>query len=100
MTPCEGRFRLSWRHPFFKGDLNLELFLRGVVSGDRATPHGILAPMDRYDGGATARIASVTLFFVYLNLRDDVQEAAAYYGGWASLPYFSSRMGLTWRFLN
>ncbi len=111
MSPWEGRARLDWRARLFKGDLWLNLFIRGVFAGQRATPVRdaasaqsgetvILAPGDRYDAGGTARVGDMTLFFMLLNLEDDVREAAAYEAGWITLPFRSFRMGMTWHFLD
>ncbi len=111
MSPWDGRARLDWRARLFKGDLWLNLFMRGVFTGRRATPvidtgamqEGgtvILAPGDRYDAGGTARVGNMTLFFMLLNLEDDVREAAAYEAGWITMPFRSFRMGMTWHFLD
>ena len=100
MTPWDGRFRLSWRHRFFQGDLDFEGYLRTMVSGERATPYGILGSSARYDAGAIARIRTVSLFLLLQNLRDSFNEAAAYDGTWYYLPFRSYRLGLVWRFLD
>jgi hypothetical protein len=98
MTPWDVRARLSWRHRFFQDDLDLEGFVRALLSGERASPYGIVPAEGRFDGGVTARVGGLTLFLLLQNLPDDYLEAAAYDGGWAYLPFRSYRIGLVWRF--
>lgn len=100
MTPWEGAAALSLHRGFFENDLRISGFLRGSVSGRRATPQGILPSSDRYDAGASARVDRLTLFVVLLNLEDDISEAAAYDAGWVYLPRRSYRTGLSWRFVD
>ncbi len=103
MAPWEGSTLLTWRGQLFHGDLDLELFLRGTMSGRRATPYGVVSASDRWDGGGAGTIGRLTLSFAVINIEDDLQEAAGYDDTLTrprliTLPLNSYRTGLTWRF--
>jgi hypothetical protein len=109
MAPWDGRVRLSLRRAFFSGDLRLEGFARGAISGPRSTPYGTIASGDRYDAGVSAQVDELSIFVVLLNLENEYAPAADYEGGisldpsgsnWWTLPLRTYRMGLTWCFLN
>jgi hypothetical protein len=109
MAPWDGRVRLSLARVFFSGDLRIEGFARGAISGPRSTPYGTLPSMDRYDAGVHVRVEDFTVFVVLLNLEADQTPAADHEIGtpldpslsnWWMLPLRTYRMGLTWRFLD
>jgi len=104
MTPFDAQARLSWARSFFRDDLWIELFLRGEFAGRRASPSGIFAASDRYDGGALARSGPLTFFFTLRNLESDEAVAADQpvlaEDGWMTRPLRTYRIGLTWRFLD
>lgn len=100
MTPWEFRPRLYYRRALFAKQFDLELELRGLLTGGRATPFGELGRSDRYDGTARARIGDLLLFFQLLNLEDDLTAAASYDGGAMPLPLRSYQLGMTWAFRN
>ena len=81
MAPWDGRVRLSLRRAFFSGDLRIEGFARGAISGPRSTPYGTIASGDRYDAGVSAQVDELSIFVVLLNLENEYAPAADYEGG-------------------
>lgn len=100
MAPAEARSTLGWRALLFGEALDLDLFLRGLWSGERATPLGLIDGEARLDGGGSAQVDDLVLWMLFVNLTDAADEAATVDGGPMILPIRSFRMGLTWRFLD
>jgi hypothetical protein len=100
MAPAEVRGRLGWRGLLFGESLDLDLFLRGQWAAERATTLGLVDGAARLDGGGTAQVDDLSLWLLFVNLTDAVDDAATVDGGAMILPIRSFRMGLTWRFLD
>lgn len=101
MAPWEAQGTLRWARRWFNDDLDLELFARGRLEGERTTT--VARAIDarvRMDAGATGTIGALYLYLMFVNVLDGLHEAAVLENEFAVMPLRSYRLGLAWRFLD